>query len=121
MNDSSQKIGDFLLKGWTMLGDNCPHGCNVPLMRSRDKKSLVCLGCDTDFLAEKQCESTTSKSEVVSKQSLSPSFGAVIDSKLEWVVQEINKSSSVSDLTTLVELATKLVALRNSIYFLMLI
>ena len=117
MNDSSQKIGDFLLKGWTMLGDNCPHGCNVPLMRSRDKRSLVCLGCDTDFLAGNASEQT-SLAPTENKAPKKEDYGLneVLDRTLCWVVSEMDRSTSVSELSGLADLAAKLLALKNSIY-----
>jgi uncharacterized Zn finger protein (UPF0148 family) len=120
MADASKKIGEYLLKGWTMLGDNCPNGCNVPLMRSRDNKSLLCLGCDTDFLAraaEVVAVSEEPMNGTVGKQISSSNVNAldVIQSKLDWVVQKISETQSISDLHSMVDLATKLVVLRKSI------
>ena len=100
-----------------MLGDNCPHGCNVPLMRSRDKKSLVCLGCDTDFLANIPAENGPLKAEQPLKiEKMSTNFGTIVDSKLSWVMGKIEKSISTAELSELVDLASKLVALKNSVY-----
>jgi len=100
-----------------MLGDNCPQGCNVPLMRSRDKKALVCLGCDTDFLAEaasKPAPLTTKQGEGVSVSS--SDLTMVVDSKIAWIASEIARTSSIAELSSLVDLASKLIALKNSLY-----
>lgn len=35
-------MGDYLLSGWTMLGDHC-HQCNIPLMRRQ--KVTTCVSC----------------------------------------------------------------------------
>jgi hypothetical protein len=100
-----------------MLGDNCPHGCNVPLMRSRDKKSLVCLGCDTDFLAQTEPEkASVNQKEGKQLPSGESDLAAVVQSKLQWVACEMSRTSSVPELCNLADLATKLLALKNSIY-----
>ena len=46
--DASKDMGVLLLAGWAMLEDTCEQ-CYVPLMLSRDKKSLICTQCQTDF------------------------------------------------------------------------
>ena len=125
MTDSaSKRIGEHLLQGWTMLGDSCPNGCNVPLMRSRDKKSLVCLGCEVDFLhqAEKVVEISKAPINVTeSAPSCSPQMDShftllsSLDSRLDWISEQIAKSTSVSDLNHMVELASKMVALRKAL------
>ena len=100
-----------------MLGDNCPNGCNVPLMRSRDKKSLVCLGCDTDFLAERTAEPASVDRNDQGKSSANHTdLASVVDSKIAWVASEMGRTSSVAELSSLADLASKLVALKNSLY-----
>jgi len=50
--DPSQLLGEYLLKGWTMMGDACTF-CNhgVPLMRSKAADQLICVMCGKDYLA----------------------------------------------------------------------
>ena len=48
-NQSSKKMSDKLLKGWTMLEDCCPD-CFVPLMKK--KNEIMCVGCDCSFPKE---------------------------------------------------------------------
>ncbi|KAK8812349.1 hypothetical protein WA158_007583 [Blastocystis sp. Blastoise] len=37
-------MGKYLLNGWTMLNENCPNNCNVPLFRNKENE-LVCPNC----------------------------------------------------------------------------
>lgn len=41
-------MGQLLLQGWAMLEETC-EDCNVPLMRSRDKKQEMCVQCGVDL------------------------------------------------------------------------
>ena len=55
-------MGVLLLQGWAMM-EACCEECNVPLMRSRDKKQEVCVQCNKDYKAaqaetQKQAEKT---------------------------------------------------------------
>ena len=43
-------MGVLLLQGWAMM-EACCEECNVPLMRSRDKKQELCVQCNKDFKA----------------------------------------------------------------------
>lgn len=38
------KIAKYLLKGWCLLNEYCPHGHNIPLVRSKEGETL-CVGC----------------------------------------------------------------------------
>ena len=118
-SDSPSKlIGEYLLKGWTLLGENCANGCNVPLMRSRDKSSLVCVSCGTDFLKAKPAAAVevapASKCDTKVPAISTPNLSAVLDAKIEWIMREIEVSKSVSDLSALVDLLSKFLTLRNS-------
>ena len=49
--DPSAKLGEYMLKGWTMMGDiclECPQG--IPLMRSKAQDQLICVACKKDYL-----------------------------------------------------------------------
>ena len=71
IEDPSARLGDYLLKGWTMMGDvceDCPQG--IPLMRSKAQDQLICVACMKDYLAKPEipetpieivAESTTAK------------------------------------------------------------
>lgn len=41
----------LLLQGWTMLEECCDQ-CNVPLMRSKDKKQELCVECKRNYVPE---------------------------------------------------------------------
>ncbi|EER20623.1 conserved hypothetical protein [Perkinsus marinus ATCC 50983] len=47
-SDTSAAIGEYLLKGWAMLGESCPQCC-IPLMRSPDRVKMMCVGCHTEW------------------------------------------------------------------------
>ena len=38
-------LGDHMLKGWILLADNCPKGCNVPLVQQRQTGLKKCVQC----------------------------------------------------------------------------
>ena len=41
-----KKLGDLILRGWTMLADSCPlETCRCPLMRSPDGQKY-CVNCE---------------------------------------------------------------------------
>jgi uncharacterized Zn finger protein (UPF0148 family) len=53
MTDPSQLLGQYLLQGWTMMGEACTT-CDqgVPLMRSKAGDKLICVSCGKDYLAQ---------------------------------------------------------------------
>lgn len=122
MSDSaSKRIGENLLKGWTLLGENCPDGCNIPLMRSRDQSKLVCCECSKDFLKIEE-KSTFREDKVIlmksseaEKDSPSLYLQRAVDSKISWMADKIEKTCSVTDLADFVEVASKLVKLRGEL------
>ncbi|KAG9034692.1 hypothetical protein FRB95_012877 [Tulasnella sp. JGI-2019a] len=42
LEDASNALGKYLLKGWTMMNDACPV-CHTPMMRSPDRTQLICV------------------------------------------------------------------------------
>lgn len=46
-DEASAKMGDLLLRGWTMLAAVC-NGCGTPLMEDRRLGTRVCVLCGTD-------------------------------------------------------------------------
>jgi uncharacterized Zn finger protein (UPF0148 family) len=57
--DVSGLLGQYLLKGWTMMQDGCPVCVGVPLMKSKSNE-LFCVQCDqfilpsTDMVVEEE-------------------------------------------------------------------
>lgn len=127
MSDSaSKRIGENLLKGWTLLGDNCPDGCNIPLMRSRDKFHLICCECGKDFLETKKATSSSSPDGILPDPSLgdecdskiAPNNFALkksVESKIKWISNLIDSTSSVSDLGEILAVAKQLIDLRDAL------
>jgi uncharacterized Zn finger protein (UPF0148 family) len=126
--DATKKIGENLLKGWTLLGDVCPAGCNVPLMRSRDKQQLICCACDRDFNKElPSSESGTTKEtaqEIADRfdcpgRSLEsaciPMLRNAVDEKLEWAAENIRASNSIDEMQTLISLTVQLLTLKREL------
>eukprot|EP00698_Gefionella_okellyi_P023991 TRINITY_DN8350_c0_g1_i1.p1 TRINITY_DN8350_c0_g1~~TRINITY_DN8350_c0_g1_i1.p1 ORF type:complete len:286 (-),score=65.24 TRINITY_DN8350_c0_g1_i1:49-858(-) len=53
----SAAMGQYLLKGWTMLSDVCPNpDCNVPLMRERGSKRMLCVSCEQWVVREEDLQ-----------------------------------------------------------------
>ncbi|KAJ3811925.1 hypothetical protein F5876DRAFT_75341 [Lentinula aff. lateritia] len=51
VNDVSNVIGEYMLKGWVLTDSPCPHCKNIPLMRSPKNQTPVvhfCANCDGD-------------------------------------------------------------------------
>ena len=54
-------MGQLLLQGWTMLGESCNGifhfyylDCALPLMRNKQKKLDLCVGCNRNYAEEEQ-------------------------------------------------------------------
>ena len=47
---TSKSLGEYLLKGYAMLADNCPS-CLIPLMRDPKTLDRLCVNCDRVFKA----------------------------------------------------------------------
>jgi uncharacterized Zn finger protein (UPF0148 family) len=121
MASATNKIGEHLLRGWALLGDSCPHECNVPLMRSPDKKSLICFGCGTDFLAvaadlaatdsrEKDEAPASNKSDGVDCPSI---LRDAVREKLGWCASQVSNSTNVDDLSKILVVTEKLLHLHS--------
>jgi uncharacterized Zn finger protein (UPF0148 family) len=58
------KLGDYLLRGWTMLADNCPR-CQVPLMRKPAREgengSMMCVSCGSQVIRPEDYDPTKHK------------------------------------------------------------
>ncbi|BFU18231.1 Sjogren's syndrome/scleroderma autoantigen 1 (Autoantigen p27), putative [Entamoeba histolytica HM-1:IMSS-B] len=52
MDMVSEKLGKYLLQGWTMLGSCCINHPTVPLMRERGGKKCICVLCDDKYYVE---------------------------------------------------------------------
>ncbi|KAJ3855671.1 hypothetical protein EV368DRAFT_34176 [Lentinula lateritia] len=55
VNDVSNVIGEYMLKGWVLTDSPCPHCKNIPLMRSPKNQTPVvhfCANCDGDPLVQ---------------------------------------------------------------------
>lgn len=46
-NNASGRMGELLLKGWTMLGSSCDE-CSVPLMRNKQMDE-ICVVCERNY------------------------------------------------------------------------
>lgn len=71
--DISGKMGALLLKGWALMGENCPICCDVPLMRSKEKE-YKCMRCERMFRLSKGIfnEITGEKVLATQKQNIRP-------------------------------------------------
>lgn len=123
-DNATKKIGENLLKGWTLLGEVCPAGCNVPLMRSRDNQHVICCACDKDFV---QIPSTDSQAVEVSKtamgstsavsSSINPSsfsrLASAVDFQITRLAERLERSYDEGQIEILLSNATKLIYFRK--------
>lgn len=92
-----KKLGDLMLRGWTMLADSCPlPSCRCPLMRSPDGQKY-CVNCEMWQFDNKKREKKkfTDLVPLQGKQSLQVKHTEVIKpvnkSAKSWNVQETLK------------------------------
>ena len=52
LGDVSNKLGSYLLKGWTMLASSCVEHPSVPLMREPKGTKCICVLCDDRYYVE---------------------------------------------------------------------
>lgn len=52
--DKTNKLGPYLLSGWTMLEDACPN-CLLPLVRNKQKE-IICANCGKDYQSKQTDE-----------------------------------------------------------------
>ncbi|KAJ3300011.1 hypothetical protein HK104_005265 [Borealophlyctis nickersoniae] len=47
LNRGTSKLGTYLLQGWVMMEQPCATpGCNIPLVRTKDRTRTMCVLCD---------------------------------------------------------------------------
>ena len=51
-DNASGRMGELLLKGWTMLGSSCEE-CYVPLMRNKQMDE-ICVVCERNYRKDLQ-------------------------------------------------------------------
>ena len=88
---TSKSLGEYLLKGYAMLAENCPS-CLIPLMRNPKTMDRLCVNCDRVFKAgesinhheeeeeegeeeEEESSSSMQPSSRISKESPKPTNG----------------------------------------------
>lgn len=84
-------LGDHMLRGWVLLAESCPVGCNVPLVQNKNTGLRKCV----------QCNFESSKAEAANKPAPKVMQGTDIPSKAspsEWVIilREILASQTIS-------------------------
>lgn len=61
------KLGDLMMKGWTMLADTCfKESCRSPLMRDNVSKQVYCVGCEAWVCNKKKTQDHHKFNEMVS-------------------------------------------------------
>ena len=49
-DEVSAKLGEYMLKGWALLGDSCPlQGCEGTPLVSKRGGPLLCVSCNKEF------------------------------------------------------------------------
>ncbi|CAF1100235.1 unnamed protein product [Adineta ricciae] len=118
-NEITKKLGEYLLKGYCMLGDTCPE-CNCILLRTPERE-LLCVGCSEIDANSKKSESedattvTTSKKKKHSKKQKNKkeanetiSHCDQLESKLKWAVDELTKSQNATRINEMCSVILKL-------------
>ncbi|KAJ1652266.1 hypothetical protein IWQ61_007359 [Dispira simplex] len=45
LDNITRRMSEYMLKGWVLTDQECPNGCGVPLMRTKDHSETFCAGC----------------------------------------------------------------------------
>ncbi|KAJ1959204.1 hypothetical protein IWQ62_004704 [Dispira parvispora] len=45
LDSVTRRMSEYMLKGWVLTDQECPNGCGVPLMRTKDHSETFCAGC----------------------------------------------------------------------------
>ena len=77
VSNASQKMGQLLLKGWTMLAEHC-EVCSTPLMSLRGGKPICPICNDPDKPKQQNQSNQSNQSNQQSNQSNKPIFKSTI-------------------------------------------
>ena len=81
--NASKRLGDLMLRGWTMLSDSCSvSNCNCPLMRSPDGQKY-CVNCETWIYPNKKPEPKKFDELFSSKNQMKQEKPKIIEKKEE--------------------------------------
>ncbi|UJR09152.1 hypothetical protein I4U23_013400 [Adineta vaga] len=120
-NEITKKLGEYLLKGYCMLGDTCPE-CNCILLRTTDDK-LLCVGCNeidmnneksengelTTTANKKKEDKKRSKKQKTKKESNETRNSCdQLENKLKWAVDELAKSQNPARINEMCSVIVKL-------------
>lgn len=107
-DEISDKLGDYMLKGWTMLDETCD--CQVPLMRSKqgDKICVECKATKKEDVADPAAEGAVPLT--VGHDPIKESIAILEDAILEAVriVKATAKYDSLSDVQEMTETLERL-------------
>jgi len=83
-NDVSNKLGQYMLQGWALLGSVCPR-CNCPYMRNPQTLDLLCVSCEETISADKPDKADTDESQLANNSgSSSLSTPAVVSQHTQF-------------------------------------
>eukprot|EP00466_Bigelowiella_natans_P013738 jgi/Bigna1/141608/aug1.63_g16316 len=60
--DVSSKLGDYMLKGYTLLNLHCPL-CNCPLVQKKGEDLMTCVSCEREVITQKALEKREAQGE----------------------------------------------------------
>ena len=124
-----KKLGDLMLRGWTMLADSCPlESCKCPLMRSPDGQKY-CVNCEmwqfdnkkrekkkfTEIVPLKNQQNIAIKHMEVMKPIqnkityLNDSIENVLSNKLKYLAERINNENDIRNLEELMKAFNNLI------------
>ena len=111
-----KKLGDLILRGWTMLADSCPlESCRCPLMRSPDGQKY-CVNCEmwqfdnkkrqkkkfTELIPLHGKQNITIKHmdlvKPLKKKKLNDSFDNILKDKLLYLAEKLNNENDLRNI-----------------------
>jgi len=81
VDEISEKLGQYMLKGWTLMDIHCSVGsCSCPLVKSREGV-MLCAACDTEYIEEGEEQEVEAKVQSISPQPVeTPAESSAVES-----------------------------------------
>jgi uncharacterized Zn finger protein (UPF0148 family) len=110
-----KEIGNYMLKGWTLLGDSCAYGCNVPLLWHKNSGEFICVSCRKSDPRNLLNDDTShlnvepAKDEQENKSSASNDILQNLWKKLSTLSREIESSEDAHKVSLAIDMTQSLI------------
>jgi uncharacterized Zn finger protein (UPF0148 family) len=109
-NETSLKLGNYMLQGWALMGETCPTCLTVPLVFHRRDHTYLCVQCerryklDPNETSDEVIKSTVSSQQINEKAATSLDLADDLLREIQWTVKALHETSVISEKHSLIEL-----------------